>query len=142
MLVFAIDLDIELTFRSVKGGDTGLSGKTRLKLVEFRDKREAKKQEKLLRKEQEAEAEEEIVEDIADPIIAKEEKIVVKQSAKNISPINPVAPASPIEAKQKAEAASTEKKSDELDPARDINVRSNGPAKTYTNGKTESHSSA
>jgi len=57
MLVFAIDLDIELTFRRVKGGYTGLSGKTRMKLIEFWDKREARKQEKLLRKEQEAEAE-------------------------------------------------------------------------------------
>jgi hypothetical protein len=44
-LVFAIDLDIELTFRRMKGGYSGLSAKTRMRLIEFWDKREAKKQE-------------------------------------------------------------------------------------------------
>ncbi|MBS1902666.1 MAG: hypothetical protein JSS75_03080 [Bacteroidetes bacterium] len=43
MLVFAIDLDIELTFRRLQEGYTGVTAKTRLKLIEFWDKREARR---------------------------------------------------------------------------------------------------
>ncbi len=138
MLVFAIDLDIELTFRRVQGGYSGFSGKTRMKLIEFWDKREAKKQEKLLRKEQSAEVEEEIVEDIPAPIIAKEEKVVVKQKEKTTNPISPIGHVSPIEPKPEA---NPEKKSEDLDPARDIIVRSNGSAQIPGNGKAETQSS-
>ncbi|MFI5263452.1 MAG: DNA translocase FtsK 4TM domain-containing protein, partial [Candidatus Kapaibacterium sp.] len=131
MLVFAIDLDLELTFRRVKGGYTGLSGKTRMKLIEFWDKREAKKQEKLLRKEQQAaEIEEETEQEVPGPLIAKEEKVVVRQTDKKISPIGPI-----------AKEQSTQTRSDDLDPARDIIIRSNGSAQTFTNGKAASESS-
>ncbi len=146
MLVFAIDLDIELTFRRVQGGYAGLSGKTRMKLIEFWDKREAKKQEKLLRKEQSAEVDEEIPEDIPAPIIAKEEKVVVKQPEKNIGRINPVIPITHIDTKPKSDEASEkeiakDKKTEELDPARDIIIRSNGTTTMPINEKGETKSS-
>ncbi len=139
MLVFAIDLDIELTFRRMQGGYTGLSAKTRMKLIEFWDKREAKKHEKLLRKEQASEiVEEEIQEDdiVAEQpkiIIPKAERIVVKQQEKKNIPVVPPTPI-PLTV-EKEEYLPPENKSEELDPARDIIIRSNGNSQTFTNGK-------
>jgi S-DNA-T family DNA segregation ATPase FtsK/SpoIIIE len=143
-LVFAIDLDIELTFRRMKGGYSGLSAKTRMKLIEFWDKREAKKQEKLLRKEQEVE--EVIEEEIPEPIVAKEEKIVVKQpkeilNRKNEQPVvQNVVEVPKADQPINAPAIKVEEKSSELDPARDIIIRSNGNAQTFTNGKAQESS--
>ena len=139
MLVFAIDLDIELTFQRMKGGYTGLSGKTRMKLIEFWDRREAKKQEKLLRKEEKAGLKEDVIEEISEPNTAKEEKVVVRQSEKKIGHISPIEPIETGSTVKKEAIA--EKRSDDLDPARDIIIRSNGTAPVQLNGNREQQSS-
>ncbi|MEP7234100.1 MAG: DNA translocase FtsK [Ignavibacteriota bacterium] len=143
MLVFAIDLDLELTFRKVKGGYSGLSGTTRMKLIEFWDKREAKKQEKLLRR-QEAEADtEEEPEATAAPIVAKAEKVSTKQREKKIAEVSLAAEAISIATSEAAVAPAIpiDDISANLDPARDIIIRSNGNAQTFTNGKAAAESS-
>ncbi|MDP4235091.1 MAG: DNA translocase FtsK [Bacteroidota bacterium] len=150
MLVFAIDLDIELTFRRVKGGYTGLAAKTRMKLIEFWDKREAKKQEKLLRKEQMRteleEAEEHVPE--PEPIIPSPEKVTIKQPEKIIAAAASIASvatekisAAIKQEPKKEEPAIAEKRSDESEPARDILIRTNGNGQASANGKAAAESS-
>lgn len=140
MLVFAIDLDIELTFQRVRGGYSGIAAKSRLKLIEFWDKREAKRAERLERKEQRYNASEITDETIASydedyddtPIaaeIATEPEVVIKKAQV----------VKPQIAKPIVETVTQPKENDleepiahkqDLNPARDIiTVRQNGTAK-------------
>jgi DNA segregation ATPase FtsK/SpoIIIE-like protein len=132
MLVFAIDLDIELTFRRMKTGYIGLSGKARMWLVEFWDKRSAKKEAKLARK---AERENEVEEVEEEQVITDATKVFVKQQEKSAAPITPIVeaetPAKPVITK----ADAPETKAPEIDPARDIIIRSNGATPPSANGK-------
>ncbi|MEI8134284.1 MAG: DNA translocase FtsK [bacterium] len=144
MLVFAIDLDIELTFRRLKTGYSSLSGNVRMKLIEFWDKREAKKKEKSqLKAESELEAEEHVeveeatIDNTVVRVAAKKVESVVapkaeKQVGVTIAQKTVTAPTAIVEAEASEPA---------IEPARDIIIRSNGATQikppASSNGSSE-----
>ena len=145
MLVFAIDLDIELTFRRIKGGYSGITAKARMKLIEFWDKREAKRQEKFLRKEQrEAELADQVeapeIESIEDKKIEAQShpgKIIVRQPQKrSLEPDTSEAITPPAEpATMPQENITIKQRENEIDPVREIiTIRSNGSVPSAVNG--------
>ncbi|HET9135494.1 MAG TPA: DNA translocase FtsK 4TM domain-containing protein, partial [Candidatus Kapabacteria bacterium] len=131
MLVFAIDLDIEVTFKRLQGGYSGLAAKTRMRLIEFWDKREEKRAEKLERKAQNHTAEE--IHDsilkheapVVDTIEEDEAEIVVKKPQPVVKETPTPVRMTPPVSQQVEEVAADE--SDFLNPARDIiTIRQNG----------------
>ncbi len=103
MLVFAIDLDIELTFRRVQGGYSGMAAKSRLKLIEFWDKREAKRTEKAERKAH-------LADQIVDADLDEEPEAVNDEAKPEPEVIVKKAPATPKIIKAPAPAAAQVKK--------------------------------
>ncbi len=140
MLVFAIDLDIELTFQRVRGGYSGVAARSRLKLIEFWDKREAKRAERLERKEQRYSASEitdatiasygDDYDDtlLADEIASEPEVVIKKVSVVKPQIVKPIVEKVEEPKEQDLEEPTTSKQ--DLNPARDIiTVRQNGAAK-------------
>ncbi len=149
MLVFAIDLDIELTFQRLRGGYSGIAAKSRLSLIEFWDKREAKRAERLDRKAQRYNAsaitdetiatyeEDYYNSNISDPTIADDivskPEVVIKEAPK----VKPQIVKPAIETVIQHRESDLEEQSaykEELNPARDIiTVRQNTAAKQNGN---------
>ncbi len=149
MLVFAIDLDIELTFQRLRGGYSGIAAKSRLSLIEFWDKREAKRAERVDRKAQRYNAsaitdetiatyeEDYYNSNISDPTIADDivskPEVVIKEAPK----VKPQIVKPAIETVIQHRESDLEEQSaykEELNPARDIiTVRQNTAAKQNGN---------
>lgn len=113
MLVFSVDLDVERTFMRGKEIWEKALGLVRMKLVEFWERREAKKAQK-----RENEAEELPDEQVVEK--KEKKKFFEKKTEESVAPVTPIVPDVVVAKQQPVVEAQGTQATDEINPARDI----------------------